>query len=56
MLVDTAIHQLEDRFNSNSLVKYQALENVLLNKTNKDITDDLLVYEEIDWADYQLAS
>jgi hypothetical protein len=48
MLVDTAIQQLAERFDSSSLNKYQALENVLLTETSTDIADDLLGYEEID--------
>jgi hypothetical protein len=54
MLVDTAIQQLAERFDSSSLNKYQALENVLLTETSTDIADDLLGYEEIDWEGFQI--
>jgi hypothetical protein len=54
MLVDTAIQQSAERFDSSSLNKYQALENVLLTETSTDIKDDLLGYEEIDWEDFQI--
>jgi hypothetical protein len=52
-LVDTAVQQLENRFHGNaSLLKYQALENVLLTGECGDVAGNLnlSVYEEIDWA------
>jgi len=55
LLVETAIQQLKERFHGNpSLLKYQALENVLLNVDNGDVAADLSVYEEIDWAALQI--
>ena len=56
-LVDTAVQQLENRFHGNaSLLKYQALENVLLTGECGDVQGNLnlSVYEEIDWADLQV--
>ena len=54
-LVDTAVQQLENRFHGNaSLLKYQALENVLLTGECGDVQGNLnlSVYEKIDWADF----
>ena len=56
-LVDTTVQQLENRFHSNaSLLKYQALENVLLTEECGDVQGNLnlSVYEKIDWADLQV--
>ena len=55
LLVDTAVQQLQERFHGNSsLLKYQALENMLLTETSWDAAADLAGYEEIDWAYLQI--
>ena len=55
LLIDTAIQQLEERFNSNpSLHTYKALGNVLLTGICRETTTDLLMYKEIDWANLEI--
>lgn len=54
-LIDTAIQQLTDRFHGNSsLIKYQALENLLVTGECGDGVNDLSVYKEIDWPDLNM--
>ena len=50
LLVDTAVQQLDERFNGNSsLLKYQTLENMLLTEKCGNVAVDLSVYEYVDW-------
>ena len=55
LLVDTAVQQLDERFHGNSsLLKYQALENMLLTEKCGNVAVDLSVYEYIDWPNLQI--
>ena len=55
LLLDTSIQQLEERFHGNfSFLTYQALENMLLTEKFRDVAADLSVYQEINWADFQI--
>ena len=52
LLVDASIRQLEE--GNSSFLRYQALENVLLTDKFGDVATDLSVYQEINWADFQI--
>jgi hypothetical protein len=55
LLVGTAVQQLEERFHGNSsLLKYQALESILLTENCKNIMANLLDFKDIDWPDLQI--
>ena len=55
LLVDTGVQQLDERFHGNSsLLKHQALENMLLTEKCGNVAVDLSVYEYIDWPNLQI--
>ena len=55
LLIDTAVQQLDERFRANlSLLKYQALENMLLTKKCRNVAVDLSVHEDINWSDLHI--